>query len=83
MIWQKLITNKHIDVVGDMNTNYQKSIIIQTTIKSSNHDAHKLVMETEKTINEILHFEELNSVSTIDSYTTIILLDNKSKEFNS
>ena len=64
---------KVYDVFGNINTNYQKSITIQTSIKGSDKDAHKLAMEIEETVNEILHSKELNSVSHIDSYEIKIL----------
>ena len=46
---------KDYDVIGNINTDYQKSITIQTSIKGSDKDAHKLAMEIEVTVNEILH----------------------------
>ncbi|WP_419962267.1 hypothetical protein [Psychrobacillus sp. BM2] len=68
---------KHNDVFGNINTEYQnenqKSITIQTSLKGSDKDAHKLVLEIEKTVNEILHSKELNSLSNIDSYEIKIL----------
>ncbi|MCM3358769.1 DUF4030 domain-containing protein [Psychrobacillus sp. MER TA 171] len=76
---------KHNDVFGNINTEYQneyeKSITIQTSIKGSDKDAHKLAMEIEETVNEILHSKELNSVSNIDSYK-IIILNAKGKVVN-
>ena len=64
---------KDYDVIGNIGTHYQKSITIHTSIKSSDKDAHKLAMEIEETVNEILHSKELNSVSHIDSYEIKIL----------
>ncbi|MDF2066686.1 hypothetical protein [Bacillus sp. Cr_A10] len=64
---------KHNDVFGNINTEYQKSITIQTSIKGSDNDAHKLAMEIEETVNEILHSKKLNSVSNIYSYKIKIL----------
>lgn len=64
---------KDYDVIGDIGTDYQKSITIHTSIKGSEKDAHKLAMEIEETVNEILHSNELNSVSRIDSYEIKIL----------
>lgn len=72
---------KVYDVIGDINTEYQKSINIQTSIKGSDKDAHKLAMEIEETVNEILHSKELNSVSHIDSYE-IKILNAKGKVVN-
>ena len=64
---------KDYDVFGNINAEYQKSITIHTSIKSSDKDAHKLALEMEETANEILHSNELNSVSHIDSYEIKIL----------
>ena len=64
---------KDYDVIRNIGTHYQKSITIHTSIKSSDKDAHKLAMEIEETVNEILHSKELNSVSHIDSYEIKIL----------
>ncbi|WP_026023037.1 DUF4030 domain-containing protein [Paenisporosarcina sp. TG20] len=64
---------KDYDVLGNINTEYLKSITIHTSIKGSDNDAHKLAMEIEETVNEILHTKELNSVSHIDSYEIKIL----------
>lgn len=64
---------KDYDVIGNIGTHYQKSITIHTSIKSSDKDAHKLAMEIEETVNEVLHSKELNSVSHIDSYEIKIL----------
>ena len=76
---------KDYDVFGNINTEYQneyqKSITIQTTIIGSDKDAHKLAMEIEETVNEILHSKELNSVSNIDSYE-IKILNAKGKVVN-
>ncbi|MCK1999638.1 hypothetical protein MPH47_20840 [Psychrobacillus psychrodurans] len=64
---------KDYDVIGNIGTHYQKSITIHTSIKSSDKDAHKLAMEIEETVNEVLHSKELNSVSHIDLYEIKIL----------
>ena len=64
---------KDYDVIGNINTDYQKSITIHTSIKGSDKDGHKLAMEIEETINEILHSKELDSVPHIDSYEIKIL----------
>ena len=64
---------KDYDVIGNIGTDYQKSITIHTSIKGSDKDAHKLAMEIEETVNEILHSKELNSVPHIDSYEIKIL----------
>jgi hypothetical protein len=72
---------KDYDVIGNINIDYQKSITIQTSIKGSDKDAYKLAMEIEETVNEILHFKELNSVSHIDSYK-IKILNPKGKVVN-
>jgi DNA polymerase/3'-5' exonuclease PolX len=67
---------KGYGVIGDIGLLYQKSITIQTSFKASDKDAHKLAIEIEETVNEILHSKELNSVSRIDSYEIIILNTN-------
>ncbi|MEK3953766.1 hypothetical protein [Psychrobacillus sp. FSL K6-1464] len=76
---------KDYDVYENLNTEYQnedqKSISIQTSIKGSGKDAHKLAMEIEEAVNEILHSKELNSVSNIDSYE-IKILNAKGKVVN-
>ncbi len=59
---------KDYNVIGNIGTHYQKFITIHTSIKGSDKDAHKLAMEIEETVNEILQSKELNSVSHIDSY---------------
>lgn len=64
---------KDNNVIGDIGTEYQKSITIHTSIKGSENDAHKLAMEIEETVKQILHSKELNSVSQIYSYEIIIL----------
>ena len=64
---------KDYDVFGNINTEYQKSITIHTSIEGSDKDAHKLAIEIEETVNEILHSKELNSVPHIDSYEIKIL----------
>ena len=76
---------KDYDVYENLNTEYQneeqKSISIQTSIKGSDKDAHKLEMEIEEAVNEILHSKELNSVFNIDSYE-IKILNAKGKVVN-
>jgi hypothetical protein len=67
---------KYYDLIGNIGTHYQKSITIDTSIKGSNKDAHKLAIEIEETVNEILHSKELNSLSRIDSYEIKILNTN-------
>ncbi|MFJ8261006.1 hypothetical protein ACIQ4I_03460 [Rummeliibacillus sp. NPDC094406] len=69
------------EVIGNINTAFQESITIHTSIKDSNKDAHKLAIEIEETINKILHSKELNSVSHIDSYK-IKILNAKGKVVN-
>lgn len=64
---------KGYGVIGDIGFHYQKSITIQTSFKASDKDAHKLAIEIEETVNEILHSKELNSISRIDSYEIIIV----------
>ena len=59
--------------IDDVGFHYQKSITIQTSIKQSDKYAHKLVIEIEETVNEILHSNELNFGSRIDSYEIKIL----------
>ncbi|KQU17380.1 hypothetical protein ASG65_26580 [Bacillus sp. Leaf13] len=54
---------KDYEVYEHITTENQSSISIQTSIKGSDKDAHKLAMEIEETVNEILHSKELNSVS--------------------
>ncbi|WP_397538851.1 hypothetical protein [Rummeliibacillus pycnus] len=68
-------------VIGNINTAFQGSITIHTSIKNSNKDAHKLAIEIEETVNKILHSKELNSVSHIDSYE-IKILNAKGKVVN-
>ncbi|WP_377891842.1 hypothetical protein [Alkalihalobacillus sp. R86527] len=60
------------DVVGDITTDYQKSVTIQTSIKSSDKNADALKSDIEETVNEILKSEELKSVSKVDSYKVIV-----------
>ncbi|QUG40268.1 hypothetical protein KD050_13270 [Psychrobacillus sp. INOP01] len=64
---------KVYDEIGNINTDFQKSITVQTSIKGLNKDALKLAIEIEETVNEILHSKELNSISHIDSYEVFIL----------
>ncbi|KRF59815.1 hypothetical protein ASG99_26955 [Bacillus sp. Soil768D1] len=72
---------KDYEVYEHITTENQSSISIQTSIKGSDKDAHKLAMEIEETVNEILHSKELNSVSKIDSYE-IKILNAKGKVIN-
>ncbi|WP_347550039.1 hypothetical protein ABFG93_00510 [Pseudalkalibacillus hwajinpoensis] len=65
-------------IVGDILTDYQESITIQTSIKSSDKDAEALKSDIEETVNEILKSEELKSVSKVDSYK--IYVSNKDGE---
>lgn len=64
---------KDYDAFGNINAEYQKSITIHTSIKGSDKDEHKLAMEMEERVNEILHSKELKSLSHIDSYEIKIL----------
>ncbi|MGE7693707.1 hypothetical protein ACQKNC_06235 [Lysinibacillus sp. NPDC094177] len=61
---------KDYEVVINISANDQKSIIIHTSIKSSDKDAHKLSLKIEETVSKILHSKELNSN---DSYEIKIL----------
>ncbi|WP_270182306.1 hypothetical protein [Alkalihalobacillus sp. CinArs1] len=63
---------KDNDVVGDIHTDYQKSVTIQTSIRSSDKNADALKSDIEETVNEILKSEELKSVSKVDSYKVIV-----------
>jgi len=69
---------KDYKLIENIGTHDQKSITIYTSIKSSDEDAHKLAMEIEETVNEILHSKELNAVSHIE----IKILNNKGKVVN-
>lgn len=64
---------KSFDVFEKINAEYQKSITIHTSIESSDKDAHKLALEIEEIVNEILLSKELNSLSYIDTYDIKIL----------
>ena len=64
---------KDYGVIGDIGFHYQKAITIQTSIKGSDKNAHKLATEIDEKVYEILHSNELSSVSRIDSYKIIIL----------
>ena len=65
-------------IVGDIQTNYQESVTIQTSIESSDEDAETLKNDIEETVDGILKSEELESVSKIDSYK--IYVSNKDGE---
>lgn len=69
---------KDYDIIENINTDYQKSITIHTSIKTLDKDTYTGL---EEKINEILHSKKLNSVSHIDSYE-IKILNNKGKEVN-
>ena len=69
---------KDYKIIENIGTHDQKSITIYTPIKSSDEDAHKLAMEIEETVNEVLHSKELNAVSHIE----IKILNNKGKVVN-
>ncbi|MFJ7977930.1 DUF4030 domain-containing protein [Peribacillus sp. NPDC096379] len=66
------ITNKIMEGLKDYKVvivlSYQKSIIVHTSINSSDKNAKKLAKDIEVKISEILKSKELNSVSKIDSY---------------
>jgi hypothetical protein len=64
---------KNYDVIGDIGTEYQKSITIQTSIEGKGEEAHISALEIEEIVNEILNSKELSSVSKIESYKVIIL----------
>ena len=70
---------KKYDVIGDIEIDYQKSIIFQTSMNGLDKDTHKLAREIEETVNDILHSKELVSVSHIDSYE-IKILNTKGEE---
>ncbi|TKD72314.1 DUF4030 domain-containing protein [Pseudalkalibacillus hwajinpoensis] len=59
---------KDNDVVGDIHTNYQESVTIQTSIKSSDKNAEDLKNDIEKTVAEIMKSDELKTLSNIDTY---------------
>ncbi|MFE7064248.1 DUF4030 domain-containing protein [Sutcliffiella sp. NPDC057660] len=59
---------KDYEVVVDIQSEYQKSITIQTSINSTDANAKKLTKEIEDRVNEIMKSEELNSLSRIESY---------------
>lgn len=60
------------DVVGDISSEYQKSITIKTSISSSNTKAKKLAKEIEEKVAEII---KTDGVSNFDSYE--IYVNNK------
>jgi hypothetical protein len=68
VLWESL--RKEYDFVNDINVNYQTSITIQTSIKSSEKAAHKLAMKMEETVHEII---QLNDFMSVDSYKVHIL----------
>ncbi|MFE7064540.1 DUF4030 domain-containing protein [Sutcliffiella sp. NPDC057660] len=59
---------KDYEVVGDIQSEYQKSITIQTSINSTDENAKNLTKEIEDRVNEIMKSEELNWLSIIESY---------------
>ncbi|MFF5995115.1 hypothetical protein AAGS61_10200 [Lysinibacillus sp. KU-BSD001] len=72
---------KVYDVFENITIENQSSIIIQTSINSSDQAAHILAMEMEGTVHDILHSKERNSLSNIDSYE-INILNAKGKVIN-
>lgn len=70
---------KEFDTIGDIETDYQKSITIQTTLDSSNKNTKRRATEIqEKVIEKILESKELEEVTRIESYK--IYIKNKEDE---
>ncbi|MEX3623457.1 hypothetical protein [Viridibacillus arvi] len=72
---------KDYDIIENINTVYQKSITIHTSLKILDKDTYNLVLGIEEQVHEILHSKKLKSVSNIDSYE-IKILNNKGKVIN-
>ncbi|MFD1738853.1 hypothetical protein ACFSCX_20270 [Bacillus salitolerans] len=64
---------KQFDVIGDIGTEYQKNITIQTSLKGNGEKAQKSALEIEEKVNQLLTSKELSSVSKIESYKIRIL----------
>ncbi|MDQ0482153.1 hypothetical protein [Guptibacillus hwajinpoensis] len=79
-----LITNevmeglKSNNLVGDIHTDYQESVTVQTSISSSDKKAQTLKNDIEETVDEIMKSDKLKAVSKIKSYQ--IYVSNKDGE---
>lgn len=60
---------KSYDVIEDINAEYQKAIIIHTSVKNSDKEAYKSALEIEDTVNQILNSNRFN----VGSYKIEIL----------
>ncbi|WP_431026697.1 hypothetical protein [Lysinibacillus sp. LZ02] len=72
---------KVYDIFENITIENQSTIIIQTSINSSDLEAQQLAMEVERTVHDILHSKELNSLSNTISYE-IKILNAKGKVIN-
>ena len=73
---------KEIKYLSTKSESQQSVITIHTSIKGSDKNTHKIVMEIEQKVNDILNSKELNSLSNIDSYS-IKIVNTEGLEINS
>jgi hypothetical protein len=69
---------KEFDTIGDIETDYQKSITIQTILDSSNKNTKRRATEIQEKVEKILESKELEEVTRIESYK--IYIKNKEGE---
>ncbi|MCM3164537.1 hypothetical protein [Metabacillus litoralis] len=68
------ITDKVIEVlksyegIGDIETDYQSSLTIQTSLDSINAETQNIAREIQDKVEKVLNSKELESISKIDSY---------------
>jgi uncharacterized protein YpmB len=59
--------NGNYEGIGDIQSEYQKSLTIQTSLDSGDSNSKQIAMDIQKSVEEVLDSEELDFIST-DSY---------------
>ncbi|MGN7478614.1 hypothetical protein ACTHOQ_12230 [Solibacillus silvestris] len=68
---------RNYQVVDQISIDTQQIIIVHTSIKDSDKNARKVALEIEEKANEILHSEELNSVSNSKTFKIKVKMNGK------
>jgi flagellar basal body-associated protein FliL len=64
--------NENYDGIGDILSEYQKSLTIKTSLDGTEASSKEIALEIQKSVNNVLKSEELDFVSEIDSYKIFI-----------
>ncbi|KHF39384.1 hypothetical protein [Halalkalibacter okhensis] len=64
--------NENYDGIGDILSEYQKSLTIKTSLDATEESSKEIALEIHKVVKDVLESGELDFVSNIDSYEIFV-----------